>query len=50
MAPPPARVYHPLPENVALYDELYVEYRRLYDHFGRGENDVMKTLRRLRRA
>ena len=40
--------YEPIPENVAVYDELYREYVRLHDYFGRGENDVMKTLRRLR--
>ncbi len=42
-------VYRPIPENVALYDRLYTEYSRLYDYFGRGENDVMKRLRALRR-
>ncbi len=41
-------VYEPMPENAAVYDVLYREYRRLHDYFGRGENDVMKTLRRLR--
>lgn len=50
MAPPPARVYRPLPENLAPYNALYAEYRRLYDYFGRGENKVMKTLRRWRKA
>ena len=37
----------PIPENVAAYDELYAEYRRLHDYFGRGENDVMHRLRAL---
>ena len=32
----------------AVYDELFAEYRRLHDYFGRGENDVMKSLRALR--
>jgi len=50
MAPPPARVYHPIAANRAPYEALYAEYRRLYDYFGRGENDVMKTLRHLRRV
>jgi L-ribulokinase len=50
MAPPPAKVYRPIAENLPLYNTLYVEYRRLYDYFGRGENEVMKTLRRLRKA
>ena len=31
--------------NRAIYDVLYREYVRLHDYFGRGENDVMKTLR-----
>ena len=37
--------YRPDPTNRAVYDELYDEYRRLHDTFGRGENDVMKRLR-----
>jgi L-ribulokinase len=41
-------VYTPIPKNVAAYDRLYAEYLRLYDYFGRGENDVMKTLKRVR--
>jgi L-ribulokinase len=41
-------VYEPNPENAATYDVLYREYVRLHDYFGRGGNDVMKTLRRLR--
>jgi L-ribulokinase len=42
------RGYEPIAEHVATYDQLYREYVRLHDYFGRGENDVMKTLRRLR--
>jgi L-ribulokinase len=42
------RVYEPVAAHVADYDLLYGEYVRLQDYFGRGENDVMKTLRRLR--
>lgn len=42
------RVYEPIPEHRAVYDALYREYVRLHDYFGRGENDVMKTLRGLR--
>lgn len=48
MAPPPAQVYRPIAAHRPTYDTLYAEYRRLYDTFGRGENDVMKILRRLR--
>ncbi len=40
--------YEPIAEHVAVYELLYREYVRLHDYFGRGENDVMKTLRRLR--
>ncbi|UNX54465.1 ribulokinase [Georgenia sp. TF02-10] len=37
-------------EDAALrYDALYAEYTRLHDHFGRGGNDVMRRLRRIRR-
>jgi L-ribulokinase len=42
-------VYRPIAENVVIYEKLYTEYSRLYDYFGRGENDVMKRLRALRR-
>lgn len=48
MVPPPSRIYHPIPEHAATYELLYHEYCRLYDYFGRGENPVMKVLRRLR--
>lgn len=49
MAPPPSRVYRPVAEHRPVYDVLYAEYRRLHDTFGRGQNNVMKVLRRLRR-
>ena len=39
----------PIPENKAVYDQLFAEYKRLYSYFGRGENNVMKTLKRLRK-
>lgn len=38
--------YTPIPENVAAYDELYREYVKAYDWFGRG-NDMMRRLRRI---
>ena len=41
-------VYEPIAANQATYDVLYREYVRLHDYFGRGENDVMKTLKGLR--
>lgn len=40
-------VYRPVPENVRIYDALYREYRTLHDYFGRGENNVMKRLKKL---
>jgi L-ribulokinase len=42
-------VYVPDPERVARYDELYAEYVRLYDYFGRGGNPVMHRLKDIRR-
>ncbi|MFT3960385.1 ribulokinase [Propionivibrio sp.] len=38
----------PIPANQAIYDRLYDDYRRLYDYFGRGENDAMKRLKAMR--
>ena len=42
-------VVTPIAANKALYDQLYADYKTLYDHFGRGSNDVMKRLKALRR-
>jgi L-ribulokinase len=42
-------VVTPIASNQAVYDQLYAEYKRLYSYFGRGDNPVMKTLKRLRR-
>lgn len=42
-------VYHPIPENEAVYDRLYAEFRRLHDRFGTGEDNVMKRLKAIRR-
>ncbi|MFO7321693.1 MAG: ribulokinase [Chloroflexota bacterium] len=41
-------VVQPIPENQAVYDQLYAEYKTLYDYFGRGANDVMKRLKKIR--
>ncbi|MUK87728.1 ribulokinase [Ornithinibacillus sp. L9] len=41
-------VIEPNPEHVAIYQQLFEEYTRLHDYFGRGENDVMKRLKALR--
>jgi L-ribulokinase len=40
--------YSPLPENQAVYEALFAEYLCLHDYFGRGENDVMKRLKKIR--
>jgi L-ribulokinase len=39
--------YRPNPAHRAVYDELFDEYRRLHDRFGR-DDDAMKRLRALR--
>jgi L-ribulokinase len=41
-------MYRPIPEHRPVYDHLYAEYVRLYNYFGRGENNVMKTLKRIK--
>ncbi|TCR18659.1 L-ribulokinase [Streptomyces sp. BK205] len=41
-------VYLPDPERAAAYDRLFAEYRLLHDYFGRGTNEVMHRLRRIR--
>jgi L-ribulokinase len=41
-------VVRPIPENQAIYDQLYAEYKTLYNYFGRGQNDVMKRLKKIR--
>lgn len=43
-------IFRPIPEHAAVYNQLYAEYSRLYDTFGRGENNIMKRLRALRRS
>jgi len=47
MSAPVAKVYRPNAEAHSTYDELYAEYVRLLDYFGRGGNDVMKRLREI---
>ncbi len=41
-------VYTPVAQHRKVYDELYGEYERLHDYFGRGENEVMKRLKALK--
>ncbi len=40
--------FKPIPENVKIYDKLYAEYKILHDYFGRGANDVMKRLKKIK--
>jgi len=47
------KVYHPIPENVAIYSELYTLYRTLHDAFGSADwsgtlSHVMKELLEIR--
>jgi L-ribulokinase len=40
--------YQPIAANQEVYEKLFAEYLRLHDYFGRGANDVMKTLKKIR--
>lgn len=42
-------VFKPIPGNVEVYKKLYSEYKKLHDYFGRGENDVMKRLKDIKK-
>ncbi len=48
LAAPVAETYRPDGRSRHGYDALYAEYVRLHDLFGRGGDDVMKTLKRVR--
>lgn len=48
MGSPIHAVYHPNQEASDVYDRLFREYMVLHDYFGRGGNNVMKTLRAIR--
>lgn len=48
LAPKQTVTYTPVEENAAVYDELFAEYARLHDYFGRGGADTMKILKNLR--
>ncbi len=45
----PDKIYMPIKENVESYEMLYREYKVLHDYFGRGENDVMKRLKEIKK-
>jgi len=42
------KVFKPIPENVEVYNKLYEQYKILHDYFGRGQNDVMKILKKIK--
>jgi L-ribulokinase len=48
MVRPGGELYTPNPAHRPVYDELYGQYSRLHDFFGRAEDSPMKALRRLR--
>jgi L-ribulokinase len=50
MAPPELRRFRPVAEHHAIYSELYREYRRLHDAFGRDDDSVVKRLWHIRHA
>ena len=42
------KVYRPNTKSKRVYDQLYREYNKLHDQFGRDPNSSMKVLKRLR--
>jgi len=50
MAKVKEKIYKPIPKNTVVYEKLFDEYKRLHDYFGRGENDVMKRLKEIKKA
>ena len=48
MGTPATVTYLPDDQSRYEYDALYAEYMRLHDLFGRGGDNVMKTLKRIR--
>jgi L-ribulokinase len=41
--------YEPIKENSKVYDSIFAEYEKLHDYFGRGENNVMKVLKNVKK-
>ncbi|MDR0898395.1 MAG: ribulokinase [Oscillospiraceae bacterium] len=41
-------VYRPIGENVKVYEKIYAEYAQLHDWLGRGGNDVLKRLKKIK--
>lgn len=44
------KAYEPIKENSEIYDKLFEEYKILHDYFGRGANDVMKRLKKIKKS
>ena len=40
--------FKPIPAHQKVYEQLYAEYVTLYDYFGRGANDAMKRLKKIK--
>ncbi|WP_322555683.1 ribulokinase [Sporosarcina beigongshangi] len=43
-----AETYKPIVKNTSIYEKLFAEYGKLYDYFGRGENNIMKILKEIK--
>jgi L-ribulokinase len=43
-------VFIPNLDHKPVYDALFAEYMLLHDYFGRGANDVMKRLKKIKAA
>jgi L-ribulokinase len=50
MTQPPGRKFVPNKKASAVYDQLYAEYSRLHEQFGRDPNSVLKRLKAIRAA
>ena len=48
MSKPIFKTYKPNAAAHEIYNKLFEEYKKLHDYFGRGENDVMKRLSKLK--
>jgi L-ribulokinase len=42
------KIYRPRSSNKKIYDQLFSEYNKLHDQFGRDSNSTMKVLKRLK--
>ncbi len=47
---PKDEVFMPNPVHRPIYDQLYSEYVRLHDYFGRDTNSTIKILKRIKLA